>query len=129
MGEIAVTRHAAYLDIAVGHAVCERMEWTLFCGDDAFWVKALVLNRLLDPYAKIHLQAWVTATALPAYDQITPQTLDPYAVYRVFDRMADRDRAVHQWLVSHALPTAPTDPEPTLFYDLTSTYVDGVTNP
>ena len=63
------------------------------------------------------------------YYQITPQTLDPYAVYRVFDRMADRGRAVHQWLVSHALPTAPTDHEPTLFYDLTSTYVDGVTNP
>ena len=129
MGEIAVTRHAAYLDIAVGHAFWERMEWTSFWGDDAFWVEALVLNRLLDPHAKIHLQPWVTATALPAYDQITPQTLDPYAVYRVLDRMADRETEVHQWLVSHALPTAPTDHEPTLFYDLTSTYVDGVTSP
>ena len=127
--DIAVTDHAAYLDIAVGHTFWKANGWAEFWGTDAFWVEALVLNRLIDPQAKIHLQPWATATALPAYYQITPQTLDPYAVYRVLDRMAARETEVQQWLAAQCLPVAATDHDPTFFYDLTSTYVDGTTSP
>ena len=127
--EIAVTQHAAYLVVAVGHALWRAAAWPDFWGPDAFWVEALVLNRLIDPQAKIHLHPWVTATALPAYYGVTPHTLDPYAVYRVLDRMAAREAEVQQWLVSHYLPASDPDTAPTFFYDLTSTYMEGTTSP
>ena len=44
--DIAVTQHAAYLDVAVGHAWWAASDWSQFWGADAFWVEALVLNRL-----------------------------------------------------------------------------------
>ena len=126
--DIAVTQHAAYLDVAVGHAFWDAGEWSQFWGADAFWVETLVLNRLVDPQAKIHLHAWVASTALPAYYGVNPHDLDPYAVYRVLDRMANREGEVQQWLAAH-LPTTPSQDAPTFFYDLPSTYVGGTTSP
>ena len=81
--DIAVTQHAAHLDVAVGHAFWDAGEWSQFWGADAFWAETLVLNRLVDPQAKIHLHSWVASTALPAYYRVNPHDLDPYAVYRV----------------------------------------------
>ena len=61
---------------------------------------------------------------------ITPQDLDPYAVYRVLDRMAAREADVQKWLAAHGLPPHDeAESAPTFFYDLTSTYVDGTTSP
>ena len=127
--DIAVTHHAAYWDVAVGHALREESGWGPFWGSDAFWVEALVLNRLLDPQAKIHLHSWAASTVLPAYYAISPDALDPYAVYRVLDRMATREAAVQQAWVAHHLPPSGDAPAPTFFYDLTSTYVEGTTSP
>ena len=69
----------------------------------------------------------MASTVLPAYHGVNPHTMDPYAVYRVLDRMAAREEAVQQWLVAH-LPAAPSDRAPLFFYDLTSTYVDGTSS-
>lgn len=125
--DIVVTKHAAYLDIAVGHTLWHAWDWDAFWGPDAFWVEALVLNRLMEPQAKIHVQSWVADTVLPAYYGVTPNTLDPYAVYRVLDHMAEREADVHQRLAARLL-TSPAEASPTFFYDLTSTYVDGTTS-
>ncbi len=126
--DIVVTNHAAYLDVAVGHQLWQAGGWPEFWGSHGFWVEALVLNRLIEPQAKIHLQSWVTETAIPAYYGVTPATLDPFAVYRILDQMAARETEVHEWLAAH-LPTTDLGPAPTFFYDLTSTYVDGTTCP
>ena len=101
--DIVVTNHVSYLDIAVAHAVWEEEGWSQFWGADAFGVEALVLNRLIDPQAKIHVQPWVADTVLPAYYRIAPSTIDPYAVYRVLDQMAARETEVHQWLTARHL--------------------------
>ncbi len=127
--EIAVTRHAAYPDVAVGHALWQTGDWGKFWGADTFWVEALVLNRLIDPQAKIHLHSWAAGTVLPAYHGLTPDTLDPYAVYRVLDRMAAREAEVQQALAAHHRSAPGESKSPTFFYDLTSTYVDGTTSP
>ncbi len=66
---------------------------------------------------------------VPAYHGISPQTLDPYAVHRVLDRMARQEEEVQQWLVSQYLSASEEDAAPTFFYDLTSTCVDGTTSP
>jgi hypothetical protein len=54
--EIAVTQHAAYRDIAVGHAFWDAGEWSQFWGDDAFWVEALV--RLLEWLDRVRRVRW-----------------------------------------------------------------------
>jgi hypothetical protein len=94
--EMAVTQHAAYPEVAVGHALRGRPHGRTF--------GALVLTRLIDPQAKNPLHPWVTATALPADYGVTLYTLHPYAVYRV--RMAVREAEVQQGLVSHYRPAS-----------------------
>ncbi len=127
--DIAVMAHAACLDVAVGHTPWEERGWSARCGSDAFWVEALVLNRLLKAQAKIHCQSWAASAVLPAYYGLTPDTLDPYAVYRVLDRMAEREAAVQHTLATHHLSRAGDAPSPTFFHDLPSTYVEGHTSP
>ncbi len=85
--------------------------------------------RLIDLQAKIHLQPWVTGTAWSAYHGVSPQTSDPYAVYRVLDRMARQEEQVQQWLVSQYLSASEADPALIFFYDLMSAYVDGTASP
>jgi transposase len=122
--EIVVTKHAAYLSIAVLHHLWQDWELNHFFSKDR-WVEAMVINRCLDPVSKIGLKEWMQRTVLPAYLDIDdPTSLNEFDVYRELDRLHKMDCELQPFLYRQIRERRPGS-QNAFFYDITSTYVTG----
>lgn len=122
---IVVTKHLAYLDVAVLHQIWREWGLSAFFPSSP-WVEAMVLNRLVDPQAKIHIKQWVRGSLLPAYLGVDPQELDEFQVYRALDQLAQREDALQVFLDRQLQRRQPEGvAAEAFFYDITSTYLQG----
>ncbi len=122
---IVVTKHLAYLDVAVLHQLWREWGLSAFFPSSP-WVEAMVLNRLVDPQAKIHIKQWVRGSILPACLKVDPQELDEFQVYRALDRLAQREDALQVFLYRQLQRRQPAGvAAEAFFYDITSTYLEG----
>ena len=74
--DIVVTKHGDYLDVAVMHHLWQDWRFDDFFKED-YWVKAMVINRAVDPVSKISVRDWLCRTALPAYMDLDPASRTP----------------------------------------------------
>ena len=121
--DIVVTKHLAYLDVAVLFQLWQEWGFHKFFNEDR-WVKAMVFNRCINPVAKINMKDWVSETVLPAYLDIQPNQLDAYDVYRELDRLSKRESELQSFIFQKLKSLYP-DLADVFFYDITSTYMEG----
>ena len=88
-------------------------------------VFAMIANRLIDPCAKRRLPEWVDADVVMPDGFAAPST-DQY--YRALDAIADTKDATERWLYSALCDLTNLDLR-LVCYDLTSSYLEGSTQP
>lgn len=123
--DIVVTKHLAYLDVAVLHQIWKNWGFDRFFNNDR-WVQAMVLNRCIDPVSKIQVKDWVSKTVLPAYLAVDINDNDPYDIYRELDRLSNREIDLQRFIYQQLKTKIPNWSE-AFFYDITSTYLEGST--
>ena len=123
--DIVVTKHLAYLDVAVLHQIWENWGFNQFFDND-HWVQAMVLNRCIDPVSKIQVKDWVSKTVLPAYLNIDIKDIDQYDIYRELDRLSDKETDLQRFICQQLKDRMPNWSQ-AFFYDITSTYLEGST--
>ncbi len=129
--DIVVTRHYAYLDVAVVNAVWD--EWGL---DSVFSDKGkrdlkistvariLTVNRSIDPAAKSQTPEWFRDTALPWILEIDPATVNPSRIFRELTVIERCREAICRHLFARMKHDNP-DSVKSVFYDLSSTSFSG----
>ena len=123
--DIVVTKHLAYLDVAVLHQIWEDWGFDNFFDNDR-WVQAMVLNRCIDPVSKIQVKDWVGKTVLPVYLDVDINDTDPYDIYRELDRLSNREIDLQRFICQQ-LKVRISNWSEAFFYDITSTYLEGST--
>lgn len=121
--DIIVTKHSAYLDVAVMHHLWEDWRFDGFFKED-YWVQAMVTNRAVNPVSKVGVSDWLCQTALPACMDLDPARVDPYEIYRSLDRLSKQESELQGFLYRKLQQRYPDDKD-AFFYDLTSTYFEG----
>lgn len=123
LDDLVVTKHFAYLDIVSLHHL-----WQYWAFDEFFktdrWIKAMVLNRCINPVAKIKIQDWLGKTVLPALLDFDPNSFSAYDVYRELDRLTERESDLQSFLYRQLQSRSP-DLSDVFFYDITSCYFEG----
>ncbi|MHB1419283.1 MAG: IS1634 family transposase [Bacillota bacterium] len=123
LDDLVVTKHLAYLDIVSLHHL-----WQTWALDEFFktdrWIKAMVLNRCLNPVAKINIRDWLSKTVLPALLDFDPNSFSSYDVYRELDRLTERESDLQSFLYRQLQSRRP-DVSNVFFYDITSCYLEG----
>ncbi|WP_298201160.1 hypothetical protein [Desulfosporosinus sp.] len=97
LDDLIVTKHLAYLDIVSLHHLWQSWAFDEFFKTDR-WIKAMVLNRCLDPVAKINIRDWLSKTVLPALLDFDPNSFSSYDVYRELDRLTERESDLQSFL-------------------------------
>ena len=121
--DIVVTKHLAYLDVAVLHHLWQKWNFDeLFPSDH--WVEAMVFNRCLEPLSKIHVKEWTAGTILPALTKENILKYDDYDVYRELDKLYKLETDL-QSFIHKRLEEKGHSFEQGMFYDITSSYFEG----
>jgi transposase len=118
-----VTKHGAYLDVAVLVHIWQRWQFHEFFQDD-HWVTGMVINRCIDPVAKCNVQEWMTKTVLPAYLDTDPLSMNAFDIFRELDRLCQRETELQSFMFRKIQEKRPNSLD-VFFYDITSTYVTG----
>lgn len=121
--DIVVTKHLAFLDVAVLFQLWQDWGFHNFFTEDR-WVKAMVFNRCIDPVAKINVKDWAVETVLPVYLDTQPNRMDTFDVYRELDRLSNRESELQSFIFQQ-LKSQFQDLSEVFFYDITSTYMEG----
>lgn len=121
--DIVVTKHLAYLNVAVLYQLWQEWGFQQFFSEDR-WVKAMVFNRCIDPVSKINVKDWVEETVLPAYLNTEPVKMDAYDVYRELDRLFKQENELQSFIFQQLKSKQP-DLSEVFFYDITSTFMAG----
>jgi transposase len=121
--DIVVTKHLAYLDVAVLHYLWQKWHFDDFFTSD-HWVEAMVLNRCLGPLSKIHIKEWATETILPALTRENIMTYNDYDVYRELDKLYNLETELQSFIHKN-LEEKGHSFEQGMFYDITSSYFEG----
>ena len=123
LDDLVVTKHLAYLDIVSLHHL-----WQSWALDEFFktdrWIKAMVLNRCINPVAKINIRDWLSKTILPALFDFDPNSFSSFDVYRELDRLTERESDLQAFLYRQLQSQRP-DLSDVFFYDITSCYLEG----
>lgn len=120
--DVVVTNHWLYLPIVVLHTLWKSFKLDRFFSHSML-AEALVLNRCIDPLSKIHVVDWMRSTVLPGlYDENSIP--DNFAVYRELDQL-NRCESELQAHIHRQLKKLDNSTEEALFYDITSTYMEG----
>jgi len=91
---------------------------------DSILAEALVQNRCINPLSKINVMDWMNSTVLPSlYDDTG--TPDNYAIYRELDDFNRRETEL-QTHIYNQLDKFDHSIDEAMFYDITSTYMEGV---
>lgn len=131
LDDIVVTKHFAYLDVAVANAVWD--EWKLddvFAGNGrsklgvATIARILVANRCIDPAAKSQTPEWFNGTALPWILDVDPDLVNSSRVFRELDAIEGHKEAICSHLFKRMTEDYPDSME-SVFYDLSSTTFSG----
>jgi transposase len=121
--DIVVTKHVSFLDVAVLYQL-----WQKWCFDNFFgqgyWIKAMVINRIIDPVSKINVKDWMSETVLPSYMEIDPHQVDAFDVFRALDHLSKQENELQAYMYQQLKLHYP-DSCDAFFYDLTSTYMEG----
>lgn len=129
--DIVVTRHYAYLDVAVANAVWD--EWGL---DSVFSDKGrrdlkistvariLTVNRSIDPAAKSQTPEWFRDTALPWMLEVDPAAVNPSRIFRDLTVIENCKETVCRHLFARMKYDNP-DSVKSVFYDLSGTSFSG----
>jgi len=121
--DIVVTKHLAYLDVAVLHHLWQKWDFDEFFPSD-HWIEAMVLNRCLEPLSKIHVKEWTAETILPALTKENILKYDDYDVYRELDKLFKLETDL-QSFIHKRLEEKGHSFEQGMFYDITSSYFEG----
>jgi transposase len=121
--DIVVTKHGAYLDVAVLVHIWQQWQFHEFFQDDR-WVTGMVINRCIDPVAKCNVQEWMTKTVLPAYLDTDPLSMNAFDIFRELDRLCQRETELQSYMFRKIQEKRPNSLD-VFFYDITSTYVTG----
>ena len=121
--DIVVTKHLAYLNVAVLYQLWQDWGFQQFFSEDR-WVKPMVFNRCIDPVSKINVKDWVAETVLPAYLNTEPEKMDAYDVYRELDRLSKQESELQSFIFQQLKPKQANLSE-VFFYDITSTFMEG----
>lgn len=131
LDDIVVTKHFAYLDVAVANAVWD--EWKL---DDVFAdngrsklgvatiARILATNRCIDTAAKSQTPEWFIGTALPWILDVDPGLVNSSRVFRELDVIEEHKEAICSHLFERMTEDYP-DSMKSIFYDLSSTTFSG----
>ncbi len=131
--DIVVTRHYAYLDVAVVNAVWD--EWGL---DSVFSdsgkskrdlkistiARILTVNRSIDPAAKSQTPEWFRKTALPWLPEADPAAVNSSRIFRDPAFIENCKEAICKYLFARMKYDNP-DSVKSVFYDLSSTSFSG----
>ncbi|MDC3424216.1 IS1634 family transposase [Aquibacillus sp. 3ASR75-11] len=119
---VVVTNHWLYLPVMVLHALWKKLELHHFFSHSIL-AEALVLNRCIKPLSKINVVDWMRSTVLPGLydDAIIP---DNYSIYRELDHLNFREPEL-QTHIYNQLANLDHSMEEAMFYDITSTYMEG----
>lgn len=121
--DIVVTKHLAYLDVAVLHHLWQKWNFDSFFTSDHF-IEAMVLNRCLKPLSKIHVKEWAAETILPALTKENILQYNDYEVYRELDKLHSVETALQSFIHKNMEEKGHSF-EHGMFYDITSSYFEG----
>ena len=131
LADVVVTRHYAYLDVAIANAVWERWELdSVFHHEGkramrlATVARILTLNRCIAPAAKSKTPEWFRETALPWLLHLAPDSLNSSRIFRELVAIEQHKEALCQHLFSLMRRRYPEAME-LMFYDLSSTTFSG----
>jgi len=129
--DIIVTRHYAYLDIAVANVI-----WDYWGLDKVFKEDSkrdvsianiagiLTINRCIDPAAKSKTPEWFRKTALPCLLEIKPNQINPSRIFRELVSIEKRKELICEHLFKRLSYDNPVSME-SIFYDLSSSSFSG----
>ncbi|MEK6574205.1 MAG: IS1634 family transposase [Chloroflexota bacterium] len=86
---------------------------------------AMTLNRLVHPSSELAMPAWIRTTALPDILETDFENLAEDALYRQLDKLHPQRVAIESALAERERTLFSLDPT-LFFYDLTSTYFEGL---
>ena len=121
--DMVVTKHLAYLDVAVLHHLWQKWNFDEFFPSD-HWVETMVLNRCLGPLSKIHVKEWAEGTVLPSLTKENILKYDDYDVYRELDKVYKSETELQSFMHT-SLEEKGHSFEQGMFYDITSSYFEG----
>jgi len=88
---------------------------------------AIVLNRLIEPKAEYAIPAWLQTVALEDLLAARLETIGEDALYRAMDKVHPHRHQIESALVKREMDLFNLD-RTVFFYDLTSTYFEGLAN-
>lgn len=129
--DIVVTKHFAYLDVAVANVIWDKWKLDDAFGDDgkrklgvSSIARILTLNRCIDPTTKSQTPEWFRRTALPWMLGIDPELVNPSRIFRELDAIDKHKEAICRYLFERISRDDPNSMK-SVFYDLSSASFTG----
>lgn len=110
-------------DLILGNILSSVFAGTKITSDVTLFTFLMIIHRIIDPDSKLSLTRWYKHIALPVD---LPTEIDVSSFYYTLDYLLSKKEAIEKQLYDHLLEKGLIEAT-IVFYDLTSSYFEGVT--